>query len=88
MDRAGLHVYLLRQKLMKRPNEVWIEIEIVVGHLKRKDQKWLARALVMKLLGMLKRDQAVLLPMDDEGRAFDEGHQFQIIKMLRYKFAQ
>lgn len=82
MNGSGLHVDLLRQKLVQWLDQVLVKIEVIMRHLKWEHQERLPRALIVQLLSVIIWYQSVFLSMDDESGTSYLRHHFQVIKML------
>ena len=70
----------LDHELEQWPDQILVEIKVVVRHLCRHDQGSLALAFSLELGCMIVWDQRIFLSMNDESWAHDMLHQFEIFK--------
>lgn len=78
----------LAQKSHQWPDQVLVKVEIVMRHVRRRQEESRARAPVFELVGVADGNEPVELAVDDERRACDVVHPAQIVELLRQEDAQ
>ena len=70
----------LGEEVVDRLDEVFVEVEVIMGHLSRHHQKCLTSTFSFQFLGLREGNERVLLPVQDEGRTEDFGHQSDVLE--------
>lgn len=79
---VGLQDIDLAKEAHERADQVFIEVKVVMSHIRRGEEESRTCALVLELVCMADRDELVKLPVHDKSGAGHLVHPTQVIKLL------